>query len=478
MSKDTEEDKAARAPCRKKAHSSALCERGLDEDPLGDEARTLELMNDTAAALLATHELPERLHILTTVAVRLSGAQYGAYVANTPTVGDARLDVNSSVGARVPFAQILERELAGQLFAAMWRTGTPVRSDAGAEGTRADSGFGSCLAVPVGARQGRPIGALFLVHSAPNPFDERTQRLVTGIAAQAAIAIENCALREALQREASERTRLLDAERAARAQAERMSEIKDNFLATLSHELRTPLNAILGWAQVLQVGPRRAADLDKGLESIERNARMQTQLIEDLLVMSRITSGKLRLQVRPLMPLGFLEAALETVQPAAEAKGIRIDRLLDPAAGPVYGDPSRLQQVVWNLLSNAIKFTPQGGRVRVLLENGSTHAAITVSDTGIGIPPQFLPHVFDRFCQADASTTRTYQGLGLGLSIVKHLVELHGGLVSAHSRGKGSGARFVVQLPLVVRPDVVGSASSRADVRRSDYTERLTDGDR
>jgi len=153
------------------------------------------------------------------------------------------------------------------------------------------------------------------------------------------------------------------------------------------------------------------------------------------------------------MPAGFVEAALETVQPAAEAKSIRIDRLLDTAAGPVYGDPSRLQQVIWNLLSNAIKFTPQGGRVRVLLENGPTHVSITVSDTGIGIRPEFLPQVFDRFRQADASTTRSYQGLGLGLAIVRHVVELHGGRVSVHSRGEGSGARFVVQLPLVVRAE-------------------------
>lgn len=242
--------------------------------------------------------------------------------------------------------------------------------------------------------------------------------------------------------------RLLDSERSARAEAERLSAIKDDFLATLSHELRTPLSAILGWTQVLRRRVTDDADLSRGLETIERNVRVQTQLIEDLLDMSRITSGKLRLDIQTVEPVSFVEAALETVRPAADAKGIRLEKLLDPAAGPISGDPDRLQQVIWNLLLNAIKFTPKGGKVQVLLERANTHIEISVADTGIGISPEFLPHVFERFRQADASSTRSYGGLGLGLSIVKHVVELHGGTVRAQSPGEGLGTTFAVQLPV------------------------------
>jgi signal transduction histidine kinase/ActR/RegA family two-component response regulator len=251
-------------------------------------------------------------------------------------------------------------------------------------------------------------------------------------------------------RDITETRRLYESERAARASAERMSEMKDEFLATLSHELRTPLSAILGWAQILRRRPMAPPELQRALETIERNARVQAQLIEDLLDMSRITSGKLRLEIQPLEPAAVIEAALDTVRPAAEAKGIRLEKLLDPDAGPISGDPHRLQQVAWNLLSNAIKFTPRGGKVQVLLERVNSHIEISVADTGIGIQPEFLTQVFDRFLQADASTTRRYGGLGLGLSIVRHLVELHGGTVTVKSAGENRGATFTVQLPLTV----------------------------
>ena len=254
----------------------------------------------------------------------------------------------------------------------------------------------------------------------------------------------------ATRRAEDERRQLLESERFARAEAERASSTKDEFLATLSHELRTPLSAILGWAHILRSRRMSEAELHEGLKVIERNARMQTELIEDLLDMSRITSGKMRLDVQPVEPATFIEAALETVRPAAEAKGITLSKLLDPAAGPVMGDPNRLQQIVWNLLSNAIKFTGKDGRVQVLLERVSSHVEITVADTGIGIKPEFLPHVFDRFRQADSSATRTAKGLGLGLSIVKHLVELHGGSVHVTSPGEGHGATFSLQIPLTV----------------------------
>ena len=247
----------------------------------------------------------------------------------------------------------------------------------------------------------------------------------------------------------TERKQLLENERSAREDAERANTMKDEFLATLSHELRTPLNSILGWSQILKMGGS-AADLQRGLDTIERSARVQAQLIEDLLDMSRITSGKVRLDIQPVAAIPIIEAAIETVRPAADAKYIRIEKLFDPAAGPIYGDPSRLQQIIWNLLSNAIKFTPKEGKVQVVLERVNSHVEISVADTGIGIKSEFLPYVFDRFRQADASTTRAFGGLGLGLAIVKHLVELHGGTVRVKSAGEGQGTTFAVHLPLAV----------------------------
>ena len=250
------------------------------------------------------------------------------------------------------------------------------------------------------------------------------------------------------KRAANEKEQLLDAERAARTEAERVSLMKDEFLATLSHELRTPLSAILGWSQLLASGQMDAKEVKEGLETIERNARLQTQLIEDLLDMNRIVSGKVRLDVQRTDLADVVEAAVNSIRPAVEAKGIHLRKIIDPVAGPVAGDPGRLQQIVWNLLSNAVKFTPKGGKIEVLVERVNSHLEITVSDSGLGIKPEFLPHVFERFRQADASTTRRFGGLGLGLSIVKQLVELHGGNVRANSAGEGLGAAFIVSLPL------------------------------
>ena len=231
--------------------------------------------------------------------------------------------------------------------------------------------------------------------------------------------------------------------------AETASRVRDDFLATVSHELRTPLTSMIGWIQLMrnETDPQVIAE---GLDTIDRNARAQSRLIEDILDFSRIDAGKLRLEVRPLELNDIIEAALEVTRPAADAKGIRLDSVLNPNAGPISGDPDRLQQVVWNLLSNAVKFTSRGGRVQVRLERNSSHAELTVSDTGEGIPATFLPHVFDRFSQADSTSTRTHGGLGLGLGIVRHLVTLHGGTVQAFSPGLGQGATFVVRLPLIV----------------------------
>ncbi|MBV9642051.1 MAG: PAS domain S-box protein [Verrucomicrobia bacterium] len=254
-----------------------------------------------------------------------------------------------------------------------------------------------------------------------------------------------------LKRAESQRDDLLQAERAARAAAEHASLLKDEFLATLSHELRTPLNGILGWSHIMQQGNAGAEIIAQGLEVIDRSARAQSEIIEDLLDMSRIMSGKVRLDVQRLDLSTIVHAAVETARPAAEAKGIRLQMIIDPLNGVlVSGDVNRLQQVLWNLLSNAVKFTPKGGRVQVLLERIHSHLEISVIDTGEGIKPEFLPFVFDRFRQADASTTRRHSGLGLGLSIVKQLVELHGGSVRAESNGPGQGSTFIIALPYTV----------------------------
>ncbi len=260
------------------------------------------------------------------------------------------------------------------------------------------------------------------------------------------------------KRMANEREKLLEAERAARADAEQAGRLKDEFLATLSHELRTPLNAILGWARILRRHKQEDAELNEGLAVIERNSRAQAKLIEDLLDMSRIISGKLRLDVQKVAAADITSAAIESVRPAAEAKDIRLEKVLDTHVGLVRGDPARLQQIMWNLLSNAIKFTPKGGKVQVALQLVNSHVEISVTDTGVGIKPEFIPYVFERFRQADASITRKHGGLGLGLAIVKNLVELHGGKVWAKSPGEGHGATFVVELPLMVVHDIESKA--------------------
>jgi signal transduction histidine kinase len=245
-----------------------------------------------------------------------------------------------------------------------------------------------------------------------------------------------------------ERARLLVLEQGARQQAEEANRTKDEFLATLSHELRTPLNAVLGWVQVLRTGKLDPAAGARALETIERNARAQAQLIADLLDVSRIITGKLRLDFKPVELRRIIDAALDSIRPAADAKGILLDVSISPLSSPVLGDADRLQQVIWNLLSNAIKFTSRGGRVEIRLREADANAVIGVIDTGIGIRPDFLPFVFDRFRQAEGSITRTHGGLGLGLSIVRHLIELHGGAVEVASEGEGKGAAFTVRLPL------------------------------
>ena len=255
-----------------------------------------------------------------------------------------------------------------------------------------------------------------------------------------------------LQRSEEARGQLLLRAQRARVEAEAANRIKDEFLATLSHELRTPLTSLLGWACVLRGPERDEALLNQGLEAIERNARVQAQLIDDLLDVSRIVSGKLHLDVRPLDISSVIQAAINVVRPAADAKQIALDYWGQPGLGAISADPARMQQIVWNLLSNAVKFTPYRGSIKVRLEQEGTHAKVTVQDNGLGIEPEFLPSVFDRFRQADSSTTRNFGGLGLGLAIVRHLVELHGGTVWADSGGSGKGATFSAMFPLLPEP--------------------------
>jgi PAS domain S-box-containing protein len=437
-----------------------ITQRKNAEAALHEERRILEILNETGKLLASQLDLQSVVQAVTDAATKLSGAEFGAFFYNvTDENGDALLLYTLSGAPREAFAGF-GNPRATAVFGPTFRGGPPIRLD----DVLADPRYGtmapdfgmpkghlpvrSYLAVAVKSRSGEVIGGLFFGHSQTGVFTERAERLVSGVAAQAGIAIDNARLYEAAQRAADERTALLESERAARSAAERLSDVKDEFLATLSHELRTPLNAILGWSQVLRTGRKNEADIVRGLQTIERNARVQAQLIEDLLDMSRINSGKLLLEIGTVDPAAVIDAAIEMVRPAAEDKGIRLSRDFDPDVRALPADSGRLQQVIWNLLSNAIKFTPRDGEAMITTRRAGANLEITVSDTGIGIAPDFLPYLFERFRQGDSSTTRRFGGLGLGLSIVKSLVEMHGGSVSASSQGEGHGTTITVQLPL------------------------------
>lgn len=296
----------------------------------------------------------------------------------------------------------------------------------------------SALIVPLVAR-GQTLGAITLVHAEAGRYTEVELALVEEIARRAAINVDNA--------------RLYGAEQHARAAADAANRLKDEFLATVSHELRTPLNAILGWSRMITAGALDEAKQRRAHETIERNATAMTQLIEDLLDVSRIISGKMRLEIESVDLEKVVDAAIESIRPAALAKEIGVRAIVEPSTGPILGDPSRLQQVVWNLLSNAVKFTPKGGKVEVLVRRDGSSVELCVSDNGPGIDPAFAPYVFDRFRQADGRITRSHGGLGLGLAIARQLVELHGGSVHARSEGLGRGATFTVKLPIsVMRP--------------------------
>jgi PAS domain S-box-containing protein len=405
--------------------------------------RRLAILGEVARSITASLDLDTVLQRIAIGARDLCASDTAALFLRD---GDAMVP-RYRVGDWLPAYDTLRITPGRGIGGAVMATGRPQRTDV----YLADPRVGPDLH-PVGHATGAvalmvvPIvlgptveGLLYVSNRHARRFTDDDERVVVGLAEQAAVAIQNA--------------RLYAQQLAARMEAEAADRAKDEFLATLSHELRTPLTAILGWARMLQSGQHEPAMGARALETIVRSARVLTQLIDDILDVARIRSGKLRLDVRPVRLAGVVEAAVESMRPAAEAKEIRLQPVLDPRAGPVAGDPDRLQQVVWNLLSNAIKFTPKKGRVQVRLERVNSHIEIVVSDDGEGIEPDLLPHVFGRFVQGDSTSTRRHGGLGLGLALVRSLVELHGGTVTAASEGRGRGATFTVKLPLMVRTD-------------------------
>jgi PAS domain S-box-containing protein len=427
--------------------------RKKTEEALRDQTEALAIINELGQVISAELDLHRMVQAVTDAATELTDARFGSFFYNVLNEEGASYMLYTLSGvSREAFAHF-PMPRATDLFGPTFRGEGVVRIDDVKQDPRYGKNspyFGmpeghlpvvSYLAVPVASRSGEVLGGLFFGAPEPGVFTERHARIVEGLAAQSAVAMDNARLYESAQRARAEAERLY-------REAQESSRLKDEFLATVSHELRTPLTAILGWAHMLRTGKFNDESARRAFETVERNARAQAQLIDDLLDVSRIITGKLRIDVRPVDPNSFIEAAVEAVRPAAEAKGVRLQKVLDTGVVTVSGDPVRLQQIVWNLLSNAIKFTPRGGRVQVRLERVNSHIEVAVSDTGDGIPPEFLPHVFDRFRQADQKTTRQHGGMGLGLAIVRHLVELHGGTVRAESAGEGQGATFTVLLPV------------------------------
>lgn len=434
--------------------------RKLTEAALVEQTEALSILNKLGQTISAELDLHKAVQAVTDAATELTGARFGSFFYNVLSEDGGSYMLYTLAGvpheafAHFPMPRATDR------FGPTFRGDGPVRI----ADVKLDPRYGknapyygmpeghlpvtSYLAVPVISSSGDVLGGLFFGHPAAGVFSERDERLVVGLAAQASIAMDNASLFQAAKRARIEAERVAAQNEDLYRQAEDSSRLKDEFLATISHELRTPLTSILGWSRMLRSHQLSDEDYAKALETIERNAHSQAQLIDDLLDVSRIITGKLRLEVRPADPNEFIEAAIEAVKPAAVAKGVRVQKIMDTGLVSVPGDPVRLQQIVWNLLSNAIKFTPRGGRVQVRLERVNSHIEIVISDNGPGISPDFLPFVFDRFRQADQRTSRQHGGMGLGLSIVRHLVELHGGSVKAQSAGEGHGATFTVQLPV------------------------------
>ncbi len=464
--------------------------RKANEETLREQAEALRTLYEVGQIISAELDLHKTVQAVTDAATELTGARFGSFFYNVLNEEGASYMLYTLAGVPRDAFEHFPMPRATDLFSATFRGEGVVRIG----NVKLDPRYGknspyygmpeghlpvvSYLAVPVVSRSGEVLGGLFFGHPEPDVFTERDETLVFSLASQAAIAMDNAQLYETAKRAREEAEKAAaDNERLYR-QAEESSRLKEEFLATISHELRTPLSAILGWARMLRLGQLSETDEAKALDTIERNARAQAQLVDDLLDVSRIITGKLRMDVRPSDPNSFIDAAVEAVRPAAEAKGVRMQKVIDTGAVSIPGDPVRLQQVVWNLLSNAIKFTPRDGRVQIRSQRVNSHLEIIVSDTGQGISPDFLPHVFDRFRQADQKTSRQHGGMGLGLAIVRHLVELHGGTVSANSEGEGHGATFTVMLPIspIYQVDSSGSRvhpGARELLPADDVAERL-----
>lgn len=466
-----------------------ITSRKTTEETLREQADALLILNEVGRLISGELTLQKIVQAVTNAATGLTRADFGAFFYNILNdKGEVQTlftltGIPYDLFAKVPTSKLSER------FIPTFKAGViripDVKFDRRYDSTspfydipEEDLLVTSYLAVPVVSRAGEIVGGLFLGHSEPAVFRDRDEMTATGLAAQAAVAMDNARLYETAKRARAEAEQTAVENERLYRHAEESSRLKEEFLATISHELRTPLNAILGWSRMLRTGQLSDENHAKALDTIERNARAQAQLIDDLLDVSRIVAGKLRLDVRPIDPSGVIDAAVEAVRPAAEAKGVQVQKILDSSAISVPGDPVRLQQVIWNLLSNAIKFTPRGGRVQVRLERANSHIEIIVSDTGQGIAPDFLPHVFDRFRQADQKANRKYGGMGLGLAIVRHLVEIHGGNVHAMSEGEGKGATFTVMLPItpLYQVDTTGSRvhpTAKELLPSSDCTDRL-----
>ena len=464
--------------------------RKATERTLREQAEALRTLNEVGQIISAELDLHNTVQAVTNAATELTGARFGSFFYNVLNENGGSYMLYTLAGVPREAFEHFPMPRATDLFGPTFRGEGVVRI----ADVKRDPRYGknspyygmpeghlpvtSYLAVPVVSRSGEVMGGLFFGHPDPNIFTERDEMTVFGLASQAAVAMDNARLYEAAKKARAEAEKAAAETERLYRQAEESSRLKEEFLATISHELRTPLSAILGWARMLRLGQLSEENTAKALDTIERNARAQAQLVDDLLDVSRIITGKLRMDVRPADPNSFIEAAVEAVRPAAEAKGVRLQKVMDTGAIAIPGDPVRLQQVVWNLLSNAIKFTPRGGRVLIRSERVNSHLEIIVSDTGQGISPDFLPHVFDRFRQADQKTSRQHGGMGLGLAIVRHLVELHGGTVKAVSEGEGYGATFTVSLPItpVYQVDASGGRvhpAARDLLPPDDSTDRL-----
>ena len=401
--------------------------------------REAEVLAELARSINAAHDVSTVLQRVVDGAKELCGCDLTSVALRETDSGE--IVIRNRAGEYRGLQDRLVIEPGRGAGGLVLQSGEPFRSDDIGRDSRISpeqdrlieiEGLVATLIVPIMV-EGRAEGLLYVHRRTPTPFTDRSETILRLLAEYASIAIHNM--------------RLLAHEHQMRAEAEGASRMKDEFLATISHELRSPLQPLLNWAYLLRSPNLDPASAERALDAIERSTKTLGQLIEDLLDVSRIVTGKLRLQARPVRLPGVIRSAIEAVEAAALAKAVVLEARLDPDLPVVLGDPDRLQQVLWNLLSNGIKFTPRGGRVMVTVTGREGEVLITVADTGAGIKPEFLPHVFERFRQAESSTNRAYGGLGLGLAIVRHLIELHGGSVSVASEGEGRGATFTARLP-------------------------------